>query len=417
MGSFEEEPTLEETEDDPATEREESSRTPHPDGLDDRALDALQHGDSWIDPFPSLSNDDLRTQLEAAQSRNEQLRVEMEMYEAFLARATAKYQEETEADEAIGPQAGRRRRSRQQRGAKTVMEQLQLTIQQKCDVAASALDDTKATIDRADKIRIDELCDAEAALEESAIRLDELRKLQYDFERDVIGGAVLESTGKIDADALERHLRQHMRARDLLIEQLQLQDARLKVARAKVERHVRQREEAGEALHEVDFRQLQIENSQIVNKTNECNAEMLRLKLSAGTLAQVLNEHNRQLARLKSAVASLGEEIGSRSGLLQRLVDEMAQVEEQRRQAQELNTRLRKQNDGHRAAPVLDYVKEAAARHQLEREVASLARKVEVAQGELRRVRSARPSDSSAEVRVAFGATVSRTTARGRWGT
>jgi hypothetical protein len=61
------------------------------------------------------------------------------MLDQYLAKSAAKsFPEEAEGEEAAGP-SNRRRRSRQQRGGQRVVEQLQLTMQQKCDVAASAL--------------------------------------------------------------------------------------------------------------------------------------------------------------------------------------------------------------------------------------------------------------------------------------
>ena len=47
----------------------------------------------------------------------------------------------------------------------------------------------------------------------------------------------------------------------------------------------------GEVLHEVDFRQLQIENKQYQSKIEERNQELLRLKLKAGNAQQVLNSY------------------------------------------------------------------------------------------------------------------------------
>ena len=52
-----------------------------------------------------------------------------------------------------------------------------------------------------------------------------------------------------------------------------------------------QKEEMGEVLHEVDFNQLKIENSQYLEKIDERNQDLLRLKLMAGNVLQVLNTY------------------------------------------------------------------------------------------------------------------------------
>ena len=47
----------------------------------------------------------------------------------------------------------------------------------------------------------------------------------------------------------------------------------------------------GEVLHEVDFNQLKIENSQYLEKIDERNQDLLRLKLMATNVLQVLNTY------------------------------------------------------------------------------------------------------------------------------
>ena len=55
----------------------------------------------------------------------------------------------------------------------------------------------------------------------------------------------------------------------------------------KLEMQIKQKEEMGEVLHEVDFNQLKIENQQYLEKIDEKNQELLRLKLMAGNTLQV----------------------------------------------------------------------------------------------------------------------------------
>ena len=47
----------------------------------------------------------------------------------------------------------------------------------------------------------------------------------------------------------------------------------------------------GEVLHEVDFNQLKIENNQYLEKIDERNQELLRLKLMAANTLQILNSY------------------------------------------------------------------------------------------------------------------------------
>lgn len=47
----------------------------------------------------------------------------------------------------------------------------------------------------------------------------------------------------------------------------------------------------GEALHEVDFQQLKIENAQFLERIDERNRDLLQLKLTAGNTLQILNSY------------------------------------------------------------------------------------------------------------------------------
>ena len=56
----------------------------------------------------------------------------------------------------------------------------------------------------------------------------------------------------------------------------------------------------GEALHEVDFQQLKIENEQYLEKIDEKNTELMDLKLKASKSLQVLNSYKVSLGESKS---------------------------------------------------------------------------------------------------------------------
>lgn len=54
---------------------------------------------------------------------------------------------------------------------------------------------------------------------------------------------------------------------------------------------LKQKEEMGEVLHEVDFNQLKIENQQYLEKIDEKNQDLLRLKLMTTNVQQILNTY------------------------------------------------------------------------------------------------------------------------------
>jgi hypothetical protein len=54
---------------------------------------------------------------------------------------------------------------------------------------------------------------------------------------------------------------------------------------------LKQKEEMGEALHAIDYDQLQIENKQYLAKIEERNAELLKLKVSSANAIHTLNSY------------------------------------------------------------------------------------------------------------------------------
>jgi hypothetical protein len=54
---------------------------------------------------------------------------------------------------------------------------------------------------------------------------------------------------------------------------------------------LKQKEEMGEALHAIDYDQLQIENRQYLAKIEERNAELIKLKVSSANTIQTLNSY------------------------------------------------------------------------------------------------------------------------------
>lgn len=78
---------------------------------------------------------------------------------------------------------------------------------------------------------------------------------------------------------------------ETLVGKLRLKNSTLRVQKKKLHMQLKQKEEMGEVLNEVDFKQLKIENSQYLEKIEERNQDLLRLKLMATNTLQVLNTY------------------------------------------------------------------------------------------------------------------------------
>ncbi|XP_054389972.1 coiled-coil domain-containing protein 113 isoform X3 [Pongo abelii] len=184
----------------------------------------------------------------------------------------------------------------------------------------------------------------------------------------------------------ERDLQHH---EDNMKEKLRLKNVSLKVQRKKMLLQLRQKEEVGEALHDVDFQQLKIENAQFLETIEARNQELTQLKLSSGNTLQVLNAYKSKLHKAMEIYINLDKEILLRKELLEKIEKETLQVEEDRAKAEAVNKRLRKQLAEFRAPQVMTYVREKILNGDLEKSIRMWERKVEIAEMSLKGYRKA----------------------------
>lgn len=78
-----------------------------------------------------------------------------------------------------------------------------------------------------------------------------------------------------------------LKAKDNLIEKLDLKNHSLQTQRWKLSQRVAQKEQMSDMLNAVDFDQLKIENQQYLERIEEKNTELLQVKLTTGRTIQV----------------------------------------------------------------------------------------------------------------------------------
>ncbi|KXJ27320.1 coiled-coil domain-containing protein 113 [Exaiptasia diaphana] len=339
--------------------------------------------DQEEDPLTELPDEDLYNLVQETIHANEVLRNETSMFEKFLKRVDPK-------DIGIQPAApsvvqqtietshrGLKKRSRS-RGP-SLDRHLKLTAEQKCDIAQRELeelrDDIQKLKDESEKI----LDNYKAIMEEAEIRNAEMKKASYEFERDIMKGAVNQRTNKVIAERVTRYFEDKLRSRDTLIEKLRLKNSTLKVQKRKLHMQLKQKEEMGEVLHEVDFNQLKIENQQYLEKIDEKNQDLLRLKLMTTNVQQILNTYKKKLHTLTMESDQLKTEITQRNDLLCRIETENQMVDKDRKAADKLNTRLKQQLADYKVPEVMEYVEERAKLYELNKVVKMWERKVEIA--------------------------------------
>lgn len=242
-----------------------------------------------------------------------------------------------------------------------------LTIDQKYDIATMVQDDLQNDIEK-NKKNYEKMIDTlRAVLEETEIRISELKRDAYEFKRDVVVGAENQRTGKIMAERVTRYLDEMLKSKDSMVEKLRLRNATLKSQIHKVEKQLSQKEEIGDVLHYIDFHQLQIENKQYVAKIEERNEELLTVKLSTGKTLRALNELKKQLAEKSAESDWLRSETKSKQALLLKLQAESSKVSKECTIDKRLRNKLKVQIDEASEMPnVEDYIMQKRSMYELQ---------------------------------------------------
>ncbi|KAM6118099.1 cilia- and flagella-associated protein 263 [Pterocles gutturalis] len=266
---------------------------------------------------------------------------------------------------------------------------LSLTEEQKCELVERELTEVMDEIQRMKEDSEQTLQNLEAVIEEADVWWNDVKKAIGDFEKDIVG-TISSKKGSITAsEKLLRYMEEKNHQRDLLRERLRLKNDLLKDYKKKLQQQLRQKEQMGETLDEVDLQQLQIRNAQDREKIDEKNEELLQLKQTSRKTLQVLNFYKRKLQDTMATSASLMKDISQRKELLEKTERESALVEKQRAEAERVNRQLRKQLSDYSAPPVLSYVQQKMAVTDLGNSIKAWERKVAIAEMSLQGCRRA----------------------------
>ncbi|XP_063686995.1 coiled-coil domain-containing protein 113-like isoform X2 [Bolinopsis microptera] len=341
---------------------------------------------SLADQFARSTEEEIQFALDEIRNENDKLEKETGILTKYLKRVDPK-DIQTQIKEASPVQQDvvrvHKRRSRSRTGSTERL--LKLTTEQKCDIAQREHDELREEINKF-KHETEKILDTyRATREEAEIRLAEMKKSSYEFNRDIVLGAKNLRTGRVVAERVTRYFEDKMRSRKALIEKLRLKNSTLKVQKKKLQLQLKQKEEMGEVLHEVDFKQLRIENNQYLEKIDERNQELLKLKHSSGNTLQVLNTYKKKLNNLTMESNRLKLEISQRNELLTKIDKETELVEKEREKAESINANLRRQLQDYIVPEVLDYVQVRADLYELTKTMKTWERKVDIAQMELQK--------------------------------
>ncbi|XP_005692099.1 PREDICTED: coiled-coil domain-containing protein 113 isoform X1 [Capra hircus] len=336
---------------------------------------------------------------------NSALKTETEMFEKYYSKLESRDQRPPRLSEikiagAEIAQLRSRRKSKSRMGMERVMG---LSVDQKLELVQKELEDTKEEIRHMRANAERDLQHHEAIIEEAEIRWTEVEREVHEFEKDILKTISKKKGSILATQKVMKYIEDMNRRRDNMKDKLRLKNVSLKVQRKKLLLQLRQKEEVGEALHDVDFQQLKIENAQFLETIEARNQELIQMKLASGNTLQILNAYKRSSLLKTSCVVilqsklhhamemslNLTKEFLLRKELLEKVEKETLQAEEDRAKALALNMQLRKQLSEFRAPQVMMYIREKIRNGDLEKTIRMWERKVEIAEMSLKGYRKA----------------------------
>lgn len=141
---------------------------------------------------------------------------------------------------------------------------------------------------------------------------------------------------------------------------------------------LRQSEETGDTLQEIDFNQLKIENQQYLDKIDEKNLELVLLKRQVVKFTQIHNHYKNELQIATQDFMDIQRRTEKQQLLLEYAEREIAAVGQEQGRAAKKRSRLVEQTENYRVPEILDYVRKKALLFNLQRECAVWQRKVEL---------------------------------------
>ncbi|CAE7784246.1 LEUA [Symbiodinium pilosum] len=168
-----------------------------------------------------------------------------------------------------------------------------------------------------------------ALMEETDIRIAEVKRDAYEFRRDIVVGAENPRTGKTIAEKVLKYMEDKLTQKDMQINKLLMKNQAYKVAIKKAEQQLKSKAETGDDLQYIDFHQLQIENSQFVKRIEEANQELIELKRRAGRTVKILNNMKKRLSSLTAEAKFLEDEIKERKAMLAKTEHDIVKVVEE----------------------------------------------------------------------------------------
>lgn len=333
---------------------------------------------------------ELQDKVADLQKQNEILGMENEMLADYLQRDAERTSGLEDTDEALSDlpsspvdkgkkaaKGGRQGQQRRQLPTTLSLEDRFRIANQEMEALTKDIAQTKLTSDQ----NLDIL---KALMEETDIRIAEVKRDAHEFRRDIVVGAENPRTGKTVAEKVLKYMEDKLTQKDMQINKLLMKNQAYKVAIKKAEAQLKSKAETGDDLQYI------VENSQFVKRIEEANQELIELKRRAGRTVKILNNMKKKLSSLTAEAKFLEDEIKERKAMLAKTEHDIVKVVEEKEAARKEHKKLRAQSRQSPEMPqVVDYVSQKAEAYELEAQKRNWERKVELAETAAKRIRQA----------------------------
>ncbi|CAL8369195.1 unnamed protein product [Gadus morhua 'NCC'] len=253
-----------------------------------------------------------------------------------------------------------------------------LDLRQKIYIAQKEMEETKRDIKEAQRRNeIDK-----AVMEEAELRLSEIRRQKFEFERDVVK-PLEENKGQMDMEKVLGYIEDGIKRKEAQVEKHCLKN-KSKVRGRKPQLKLQQDQDMDEDLKEVNMALLKIKNSQHKEKTAECKRELLIPKQRAFTAQRNLSSYKNKLQNATLESEELSRDITKRQETLAKIEEETQRVEKECAKEKALCERLRFQLDDCSVPDVMEYIQVKDRHKRLQRTFHVWERKVELSERALR---------------------------------
>ncbi|XP_065187241.1 coiled-coil domain-containing protein 113-like [Sycon ciliatum] len=344
-----------------------------------------------IDPdeLSKMNVTELAATLHHYSTQTKVLMQEATIYQSYFTRLRRKdpdaFKDLPVATGGAGPGTGVDRTARQQRkkhakGAGSESRPLRLTMEQKVDIVEKEVECAKRELAFARRDFEGQTELQLARSEDAKICLDELRKMEFDFQRDVIENGKNQFTGQIMSEKVVRYFEDKLRKRNTLIAKLQLNLTSMRQQKMKVDVQLQQKEDSGESMKAVDFEKLQIQNRDYQEQINQSVQQILKLKVVAASTVQNLQASRNDLSKVMKEADALKGSISQREEMLRKIDKELETTTRECEEAKFENLRLKKLKDDYKVPPVMDYIQTTADLYSLKKKICQWQRKIDISE-------------------------------------